>query len=183
MATWPVRFEFYCGKEELKFIHNVPRSLVNAGTQVAEADAFLGTILPIMKMHELACREASDGACGICGSPATTVLQIPASWLHNMEDPFVGVWVNPICGKGECETQTRQEVQEIMAEAVGEGQDRRGSKSSAYVEIMACRICGKTEETMRCARCKVAAYCGKDHQKADWSVHKAACIPKAGRSS
>jgi MYND finger len=107
-----------------------------------------------------------------------TVLQTPMSWLHIVEDPFVAIWVNPECGKDECETQMRQQVQEIMAEVVAEGQGRRVSGPSTSVEIMACRICGKREGAMRCARCKVAAYCGKEHQKADWTMHKKGCKSK-----
>jgi len=91
-----------------------------------------------------------------------TALQTPMSWLQNVD---VAIWVNPICGEDECETQMRQQVQEIMAEAVAEGQGRRASGPSTSVEIMACGICGKTEGTMRCGRCKVAAYCGREHQR------------------
>jgi hypothetical protein len=99
---------------------------------------------------------------------------MPMSWLHKAEDPFVGVLVSGICGNGECELQTRRDVQEEMSEAGAEGQ--------ACVEVMACRVCGKTEGTMRCARCKVAAYCRKEHQKEDWKMHKRICAPKSGES-
>ena len=39
MATCPVRFEFYCGEEELKYIHNIPESLVTVGAHAAQNDA------------------------------------------------------------------------------------------------------------------------------------------------
>ena len=115
MATCPVRFEFYCGEEELKFIHNVPRSLVTVGAQATRKEAgygnlFINTLLPIIKEHEAACLTNSNAFCENCGSPRVTALQTPMSWLQNVEDPFVAVWVNPVCGKDKCETEIRQQV-------------------------------------------------------------------------
>jgi len=183
MATCLVQFEFYCGEAKLKFVHNVPRDLVNIRAQEAQKDAgyaklFKSTLQPIITDHEAACLANSNAFCENCGSPRVTALQTPMSWLQNVGDPFVAIWVNPVCGKGECETQIRQQVQEMMAEVIAEGQDQRASGPSASVEIMACRICGKTEGTMRCGRCKVAAYCGREHQRADWKVHKKGCMFK-----
>jgi MYND finger len=185
MAACPVRFEFYCGEEELKYVHNVPRNLVTAGVQAAQKDAgygnlFLNTLQPIIKEHEAACLANSNAFCENCGSPRVTALQTPMSWLQNVGDPFVAIWVNPVCGKDKCQTQVRQQVQEIMAEVVAEGQGRRAPGPSTSVEILACRICWKTEGTMRCGRCKVAAYCGREHQRADWKAHKKSCMPKDG---
>ncbi|KAH8653045.1 hypothetical protein BGZ61DRAFT_374213 [Ilyonectria robusta] len=45
------------------------------------------------------------------------------------------------------------------------------------MEVTPCRIYGKTEGTMRCGRCKVTVYCGKEHQKQDWKMHKRMCAP------
>lgn len=42
-------------------------------------------------------------------------------------------------------------------------------------ELMPCRICGTAEKAFKCSRCKVAFYCGPEHQKLDWPVHKKAC--------
>ncbi|KAK3324913.1 hypothetical protein B0H66DRAFT_547017 [Apodospora peruviana] len=116
MATCPVRFEFHCDEagEELKFLHNIPHSLVHEQNQAAqkEADYFsrvLAAIQPILKEHEADCRAASKPFCGNCGSPSAGILQTPISWLHNVKDPFA-----------ECETQTRKSVQDMMAE-VGAG--------------------------------------------------------------
>jgi hypothetical protein len=188
MATCPVRFTFYCGEKELNYIHNVPRNLVAVGAQAAPKDAgyaslFVNTLKSIIKEHEAACLANSNVFCENCGSLRVTALQTPMSWLQIVEDPFVAIWVNPVCGKGECEIQVRQQVQEMMVEVVAEGQGRRASGPSTSVEIMACRICGKTEGTMRCGRCKVTAYCGRDHQKADWKGHKKSCMPKDGGTS
>ncbi len=51
----------------------------------------------------------------------------------------------PYVGEDGWETQMQQQVQEIMAEAVAEGQGRRASGSRTSVDIMACEICGKTK--------------------------------------
>jgi hypothetical protein len=45
---------------------------------------------------------------------------------------------------------------------------------------MAYRICEKTEGTIRYVRCKVAAYYGGEHQRADWNMHKENCMAKDG---
>ncbi|KAH7110451.1 hypothetical protein EDB81DRAFT_927018 [Dactylonectria macrodidyma] len=190
MATCPVRFEFHCERApaKLKYIHNIPRSLVTADAQAAQEDAgyinrFVDALRPIMKEHEAACRAASNTLCGNCGSPTVTVLQTPMSWVHIVEDPFVAIWANPVCGKGQCEIQIRKQVEDMMSVVVREGQGRGASESSASMEIMSCKICGKTEATNRCGRCKVVAYCGKEHQKADWKVHRKICVSKDGKAT
>ena len=82
MATCPVRFEFYCGEEELKYVHNVPRNLVTVGAQAAQKDAgyanlFVNTLQPTIKEHEVACLANSHAFCENCGSPRVTALQTP----------------------------------------------------------------------------------------------------------
>jgi hypothetical protein len=82
MATCPVRFEVYCGKEELKYIHNVPRNLVTVGAQVALKDVryvklFMKTLPPIIKEHEAACLANSNGFCENYDSLRVTALQTP----------------------------------------------------------------------------------------------------------
>lgn len=124
MDTCPVRFEFHCEgtAKELEFIHEVPYGHVTAEAQVA-GDAgyrnrFISTVQPIIKEHEAACRNASNPLCGICGSRTVDVLQTPMSWLHNLRDPLLTVWVNGVCGESECKTQMRQRVQDMMGEAI-----------------------------------------------------------------
>jgi len=110
MATRLVRFEFHCeeGPDELKFIHNFPSGLTNPEALAVQRDdryrsLFLAAIRPILKEYEAACRAASKAFCENCGLPSVGVLQTPMSWLHNAEDPFVAVLVNPVCGERECE--------------------------------------------------------------------------------
>src|SRR5690349_111062 len=102
------------------------------------------------------------------------VLQSLMSWLNGggAGEPFVGVWVTPYCGKGPCGTRLRQEVQEEIDENF---QDNSGPVGQC-MEIMACQVCGRTEGIKGCGRCRVIGYCGAEHQKADWKVHKMMCI-------
>ncbi|KAI9745918.1 MAG: hypothetical protein M1818_000599 [Claussenomyces sp. TS43310] len=184
MATRPVRFEFHCDSDQkLKFTHHVPRSLVAADANAQQSDpqymqTFVATLQPIMQEHQAACRAASSAQCSNCGAPAWTVLQTPMSWLHLVDDPFVNVWVNPVCRKPECEGRTRQKIQDMMELMMGEGQGPVSAGAGAArntVEILPCRVCRKTEATKKCAQCMLVAYCGREHQKADWKVHKRLC--------
>ncbi|RYP20887.1 hypothetical protein DL765_002537 [Monosporascus sp. GIB2] len=50
------------------------------------------------------------------------IWQSPMSWPNKAHDPFVTVAVDPVCGKGECELQRRQQVEDVMHEAVREDQ-------------------------------------------------------------
>ncbi|CAM9482521.1 unnamed protein product [Hapterophycus canaliculatus] len=49
---------------------------------------------------------------------------------------------------------------------VGVSATRRSSK---------CAICGKTGQSMQCARCRSVCYCSKECQRKDWKRHKSAC--------
>ena len=181
MTTHPVRFEFICENtsNKLKFYHNIPSHLITVESPSLQSPAyvnsFLNAITPIMKAHEKDCRQASDPHCGNCGSPTDRILQTPMSWLHHLDEPFVLVFVHPVCEKERCETQTRQEIQNIMAEVA---QESDINSSWGPGEIPYCKICGRREGVKRCGRCKVVAYCGRDHQKADWKLHRKACVPK-----
>ncbi|KAH7248426.1 hypothetical protein B0J15DRAFT_376832, partial [Fusarium solani] len=113
---------FLCDKvaEGLNFSYLVPESLITPLSKAREEssfhDRFRRAILPFMKEHEAACRAASNPICGSCGSPITAVLQTPMSYLHKAGDPYVAVIVSGVCGKVECEIETRQAIQEEMLE-------------------------------------------------------------------
>jgi len=45
--------------------------------------------------------------------------------------------------------------------------------------VTRCAVCGK-DTSMKCSRCKLVFYCGKEHQIQDWrSCHKSNCKPVA----
>jgi hypothetical protein len=142
----------------------------------------LAAVRPILNEHEAARCAASKRFCENCGQPSAGVLQTPLSWLHHAEDPFVAVLVNPVCGKRECEAQIRQSVEEVIAEAMAEtrGHGQGASRRGGHVGNMSCRICGKSGGIMKCARCKAAAYCGREHQRSDWKVHRTSCVLNGG---
>src|SRR5947207_14475902 len=148
MASCPVRFDFNTELQgELKYVHNVPRSLVTPTAQAAQRDPeyvknFVNTIQPIMQEHEAACRVASNPKCQSCGSPTVKILLTPMSWLHIVDEPFVSVFVNPVCNKSECEMRTRKQIQDMMAQIVADGQgveeSARGSENAQ--EMLPCRV-------------------------------------------
>jgi hypothetical protein len=183
MATCPVRFEFQCEKEKFTATHNIPRSLVTADPSQSQnaqyVKTFMDTVQPILKEHEPAARAASSTKCGICGSPTAKILLTPMSWLHIVADPFINVLANAVCSKASCEMTTRQQIQDLMAVASNQDDSVRPGNGGVNVtkttELLPCKVCGKVEKTSRCARCRVVAYCGKEHQKQDWPAHKQVC--------
>ena len=187
MATCRVRFDLKTELQgTLKFFHNIPRSLVTPNAKAMQRDPeyiknFVATIRPIMQEHEAVCRAASNPKCQSCGSSTVKVLQTPMSWLHIVDEPFINVLVNPVCDKSECEMRTRQQIQDMMAAIAAEVQEteENDGRPKNAVEILPCKVCGETENTKRCGRCKVVAYCGKEHQTADWKVHKKVCASLA----
>jgi len=42
--------------------------------------------------------------------------------------------------------------------------------------IMACAVCGTTENLQRCGQCRMVVYCGVEHQRAHWPVHSMSCV-------
>jgi hypothetical protein len=106
------------------------------------------------------------------------------SWLHNVSDPFVYVFANAACNKGECDMKTRQQVQSFIMNdmaQMAETSPKTASARQGYVsmekttELRICKVCQKAENTKKCTRCGVAFYCGKEHQAADWPSHKKFC--------
>jgi hypothetical protein len=52
------------------------------------------------------------------------------------------------------------------------------SGHTGCMEVKLCKVCGTTVGAKCCSRCQAVAYCGKEHQKADWKAHKKACVPR-----
>ncbi len=193
MATRSVRFDFYCEKpkDKLHFHHDLPASLITDNVHHTQGDtaymqAFVTAIEPIINEHERVCFNASADQCGICGEPKAKALMTPMSWLHVIEEPFINVWVNPICGKAKCELEERKRIQEMMKLLNEEsGRERIAAGKDAgpgIMKVLACKVCGKVEGAKHCSRCKVVAYCGTEHQKEDWKVHKRLCPALAAKN-
>jgi hypothetical protein len=182
MATVPVRFEFMCDKETLKYMHNVPRSLVNANPAAVQANLeyqnnFVSTVKPIVAEHYAAALAACQDGCCVCDAPKTQANLSPISFLHVAQDPFVTVMAAPVCEKGNCEIEARQQVQKLMRDMASgvAGSTVSASTSSGPIELKFCRVCGSLEGAKKCAKCAAVYYCSREHQAADWPTHKQAC--------
>jgi len=185
MTTRPVRVEFWCDNQTLKFTHNVPAQLVeNVSADASHHNpqymsTFVSAIKPIISQRYQAAYNATQPMCCICEAPKTQVIVTPMSWLHT-SDPFIKVMCCPACNKPECDTRVRQNVQTLMAEMNEKEEpentaDAEASTGGLIGEIMPCRVCQTTENTSRCGKCGTAFYCGREHQKMDWPLHKKAC--------
>lgn len=166
------------------FTHNIPTTLIeNTKADPSAHDqqymnTYVSFIKPILMEHMSVAFAASQSECCICNSPATSPSMTPMSWLH-CPDPFISIMVCPICSKPSCDTLTRQNIQQMMAKMAGSGKvpgaDRENKKEQVIGEIMPCKVCKTLEKTIKCARCKVAFYCGKEHQVEDSPRHKREC--------
>ncbi len=173
----PIRFEFYCngGEKTLRFMHDIPQDLVRqsqlSGGGSAYDDQIVATVAPIVKARAQACRDASGAWCESCGSRATDVLQHTMSWLHRVSDPAIGVYVCAVCEQGACEMAIRQELGDIM------GEIRRDANNGAGLcrEGLFCKVCGKATGVKKCGGCLTVGYCNREHQRADWKIHKTVC--------
>jgi len=185
-ATRPIVFEFFNENgNNLTYSHNIPSSLIGVGAKFAQDDAEYidraqRLIHAAWEEREPACRAVSNPRCGMCGSPTTKLVQTPVSYLHAKENPSVSIFVHAVCDDGKCEIKTRQQTRGRIAQHAEENPPKSASAGRASVEFMACKVCRKTEGTMRCARCKAIAYCGREHQKADWKMHKQECLSVEG---
>ena len=178
MSLCPVRVEFNCEDtfHILSFTHHLPRSLLPVDSRVITRDCEYAVllervVLPILNEHEVACRGASSPLCGACGSARTQILQTPITIIQDVDDLCLSVWVNSLCDKAECEAQTKKDMDNIM------GKLREQLSDEMCSETKACKVCGKSVGMKRCARCKAVAYCGTEHQRQDWKIHKRFCVP------
>jgi hypothetical protein len=108
-------------------------------------------------------------ACVICDKPKTTILYDEQSYLYDKEDLRIFHKVLPFCGSMKCQDEHAKQI--TAAADVLRANRQVGEES----QLNACRVCGKKENLMKCARCRAVAYCRKECQKNDWAVHKIIC--------
>ena len=88
----------------------------------------------------------------------------------------VRVILIPLCCQKECVLRAKQTMDTLLEDAAQACDMPQFKPSRAHV---VCDNCGQQEETagsfQKCSRCKVAFYCGRSCQVADWPAHKRAC--------
>lgn len=75
---------------------------------------FAQTVQPLVQQHEATCRAASSSWCENCERATVKTLITTMSWLHDILDPFVNVWVTAVCGNATCEAELREAMQNTM---------------------------------------------------------------------
>lgn len=188
MATRNVRFDFQCngGDTKLEYTHSIPNELLRHDIWATQNDPaytqlFARTIQPLVQQHEAACRAASSPQCENCERATVKTLMTPMSWLHDILDPFVNVWVTAVCESAVCEGELREAMRNTMEMIRRDALVANGGPGAAEVVEMdmdQCVVCERTGGTKRCSRCNTVAYCGTEHQRMDWPLHKWACSPR-----
>jgi MYND finger len=182
MATIRIRFRFICqsGAVKIDRFHNIPRILFDIADKYADPSEeyrqlYSETIRRIMEESEAECLAHSDRTCA-CGLPAVTTSQYPLLLLHQPEHRVV-ILVDPLCGREKCRTRARQETDEVISGfRWSNGRQLLDTNPEAFTTILCCKVCARVQGVKRCGRCHAVGYCGKDHQRQDWKIHKAGCI-------
>lgn len=100
-------------------------------------------------------------------------------WHLRMDDPFFSAFNNPFgVSTGYTKSEDRFEIW------YGEEEEPAPDCTLEYVfEVLGklgyltprCRHCASVGKMLRCAKCKIARYCGRECQLADWKEHKKNC--------
>jgi len=90
----------------------------------------------------------------------------------------------PVCSQKECYLRAKQTMHTLLGDAAQASGMPQLQPSRTHVQ---CDNCRRPEETagsfQKCSRCKVAFYCGRSCQVADWPAHKRACRSVSRSSS
>jgi hypothetical protein len=106
-----------------------------------------------------------DFRCFACGEKATTGINNFAASLDQVP-PIVRNHIYVVCARQECDSDVRVMTGQI-ADAIGPG---KRVVTKCWNEG-----CVVTTGLQHCATCKVASYCSREHQTADWKRHKSVC--------
>lgn len=182
MATTSVLFQFHWAygnstKPVLEARHQISTSAVlqkPEGQLPQDPDAFYLfqlTAGPMIFSHTMELVQAaarSNITCVLCAQPSTTITCALAPGWDNASNLFVKIDVFTLCPKEECKHGFTKRVQATID--TGEDLDIQRASIAKH-----CPICFANEGLKFCQRCKVTAYCGKEHQKEDWKEHKKSC--------
>ena len=146
---------------------NAPASILSPASGV-ETTAFLKTLCSSYTPHIM---HAAPFRCVICGDKAATLVHQPFVFLQPAQ-PLVSDQPTPVCKKGSCDTEIKQNLQAMVHQM-----ERELGSNIANAEIHLCAKCGKAGADKLCSRCEVAAYCSRQCRKDHWSIHKKACHP------
>jgi hypothetical protein len=146
--------------------HDVPANLIvsfQEQTSPSYQHRFGEVMNPICEHYQNDMNTRSGLTCAVCSlAPATYGKSFCISQLHAPE-PYIVIGIVPTCGTSEC-----KQGASYLIKMFREDQQQHDNQNG-------CRVCGKLDGTMRCAKCKEAKYCSKEHQKLDWKRHKGIC--------
>lgn len=79
--------------------------------------------------------------------------------IHNVNDPFVDIWVHSLCDKIECEKEARQEIRKFIKLTTDpQGVQNHVATLKKWLKSSSCVIYGEKEKTMKCTHCKIVAW-------------------------
>lgn len=182
MATRKVNLEF-CPMsakdvEIWKTTDELPEDLfgpLSLQTTRAHRARLIPAVTSMLSAYQTECNTkiiSAGSICVNCEDKAITAFPRPISFLHltaveREEGPLIRVYVIPLCKKSGCKRQAIAINDDIM--------DRTLEEQKAQVAPGKRCPCGVSVGTKACAKCKVASYCGKEHQKRDYKEHKKIC--------
>ena len=75
-------------------------------------------------------------------------------------------------GVGEGQSALEEALKPDFVVPMPHGIGNRVGKES---RVHACAVCGTKERLLRCSRCKRVYYCGPEHQRSDFRLHRSEC--------
>uniref|UniRef100_A0A0G4F783 MYND-type domain-containing protein n=1 Tax=Chromera velia CCMP2878 TaxID=1169474 RepID=A0A0G4F783_9ALVE len=145
-----INFEVFTGENAVELTENVPK-----GRRKGTLSRLLSR-LPPSKVDELLETYRKGLRC----------LEMRSKWL-------------PPLGKDQMEDTVgpAKALAKLFSEVVKENEPE-GQRSTAddLKLLKECALCGRKDASLlKCSRCGIAAYCGKEHQKEHWKTHKGEC--------
>ncbi|KAH7089613.1 hypothetical protein FB567DRAFT_547188 [Paraphoma chrysanthemicola] len=181
MATRPTLFRFCAsnheGGAEWESTYPIPSSLFVPGSVQNTPlfkEQFRAALLSIMPQLQPECDSKAGTICVNCNNPSSTSKISPSSYLHVPNEPFIMVFVQPICSEPECSLAAQRIVDVTMDQAMEEARDEDA-------RLKKCDACWETGGLKKCTKCKSVAYCGTECQKKAWKHHKKECAQLAQR--